>query len=79
MTIALSAELLLKIANSTPKFENECIGLKDDLLELGKTFNSKIEAEKMDFAKVPFCNVGLILQRRVAHQILLLDKLGSRD
>lgn len=43
--IALSCELLLNIAGSRKRFENECLGLKDDLLELGKVFNSKIDDE----------------------------------
>ena len=27
------------------RFENECNGLKDDLLQLGKIYNSKIDDE----------------------------------
>mmetsp|Transcript_28400 Transcript_28400/g.43004 ORF Transcript_28400/g.43004 Transcript_28400/m.43004 type:complete len:287 (-) Transcript_28400:20-880(-) len=46
MSIALSAELLMKIANSRKRFENECNGLKDELLELGKMYNSKIDDEE---------------------------------
>jgi hypothetical protein len=44
--IALSCELLVNIATSRKRFENECMGLKDELLELGKVFNSKIDDEK---------------------------------
>mmetsp|Transcript_13249 Transcript_13249/g.20706 ORF Transcript_13249/g.20706 Transcript_13249/m.20706 type:complete len:251 (+) Transcript_13249:1675-2427(+) len=46
MSIALSAELLMNIANSRKRFENECNGLKDDLLELGRMYNSKIDDEE---------------------------------
>ena len=46
MSIALAAELLMNIANSRKRFENECNGLKDDLLELGKIYNSKIDDEE---------------------------------
>ena len=46
MSIALSCELLIIIANSRKRFDNECNGLKDDLLELGKIYNSKIDDEE---------------------------------
>ena len=46
MNIALSAELLTKIANSREKFKNECTGLKEQILDLGKTYISKITDEK---------------------------------
>ena len=46
MSIALSAELLSLIASSRKRFENECNRLKDDLLELGKTFNGKIDEDQ---------------------------------
>lgn len=45
LCIALSAELLTKIANSRKKFTNECNGLKARLLALGKMYNSKIDDE----------------------------------
>jgi hypothetical protein len=45
MSLALSAELLSLIAASRKRFENECNALKDELLELGKMFNSKIDDE----------------------------------
>jgi len=41
-TIALAAELLIKIAFARRKFENECIKIKGKLLSLGKIFSSKI-------------------------------------
>jgi len=46
MSIALSAELLMNIASSRKRFENECNLLKADLLELGKIYISKIADEK---------------------------------
>jgi|TARA_B110000285_G_C15135553_1_gene626609 hypothetical protein len=44
--ITLSCELLLIIGSSRKRFENECISLRDDLLELGKVFNGKIEDQE---------------------------------
>ena len=43
--IALSAEILDAIAKSRKRFENQCMNLKDDLLDLGKYYNSKIDDE----------------------------------
>ena len=46
MTIALAAEILNHIGTSRRKFENECVKVRTQLLELGKMFSSKIEDEK---------------------------------
>lgn len=46
MTIALAAELLNSIAEARRKFENECVKVRTQLLNLGKMFSSKIEDEK---------------------------------
>lgn len=46
MSIALAAELLQKIANSRRKFENECVKVRNQLLELGKMYSRKIEDER---------------------------------
>ena len=43
MSIALSAELCDKICNSRECYENTAKDLRDQLLELGMTFESKIE------------------------------------
>mgnify|MGYP000923922538 CR=1 FL=1 len=43
MSLALSAELCDKISKSRAKFENDARDLKEELLELGKTFESKID------------------------------------
>ena len=43
MSIALSAELCDKISNARAKFYNDAKDLRDDILELGKIFESKIE------------------------------------
>ena len=46
MSIALSAEILGIIASSRKRFENECEGLKGDLLDLGKVYNEKIDEDE---------------------------------
>jgi hypothetical protein len=46
MSIALSAELLMNIANSRKRFENECNLLKANLLELGQIYILKIQDEE---------------------------------
>ena len=38
MSIALSAELCSKISNAREKFKNDASGLRDDILDLGATF-----------------------------------------
>ena len=38
MSIALSAELCDKISNAREKFKNDAKGLRDDILDLGATF-----------------------------------------
>jgi hypothetical protein len=43
MSIALSAELCDKISNAREKFKNDAKGLRDDILDLGATFEDKIE------------------------------------
>lgn len=43
MSIALTAELLEKIANSRGKFQNKCQVIKQEILELGKVYNEKIQ------------------------------------
>jgi len=49
MCIALSSELLTKVANCKKKFENACTNLKEDLLNLGMKYISKIEEEEYFF------------------------------
>jgi hypothetical protein len=46
MSIVLAAELLTKIGESRKRFENDCLSVKRELLELGKVFNSKIDDEE---------------------------------
>ena len=46
MSITLTCEILEKIAANRKKFENRCNGMKEELLELGKVFNSKIDDEE---------------------------------
>ena len=46
MSIALAAEILNNIAQYRRKFENECLKIKGELLELGRMYSSKIEDEK---------------------------------
>ena len=43
MSIALSAELCDKISKSRARFENDARDLRENLLMLGFTFESKIE------------------------------------
>jgi len=43
MSIALSAQLLERISISKKRFESQCKDKKDSILELGKTFNQKID------------------------------------
>lgn len=45
MSIALAAEVLITIANSRRKFENECSKIRQLLLNLGKMYTSKISNE----------------------------------
>ena len=45
MSIALSADLLTKIAISRRRYTDQCLNLKNDILALGKVFNAKIEDE----------------------------------
>lgn len=45
MSIALTADLLTKIAESRKIFKDQCLGMLDDLLNLGKVYNAKIEDE----------------------------------
>lgn len=45
MSIALTADLLTKIAMGRRRFLDECTNLKNDILALGKVFNAKIEDE----------------------------------
>lgn len=45
MSIALSAELLGEIGKQRKRFANQCRGLREQLLELGKVYNSKITNE----------------------------------
>lgn len=47
MSIALSAELCDKISIAREKFKNDAKGLKDDILDLGATFEQKIEDQKI--------------------------------
>jgi hypothetical protein len=42
MSIALAAEILDNVAESRRKFENECVKIRTQLLELGKMYSSKI-------------------------------------
>lgn len=46
MTIALAADLLDNIGEKCKKLENECIRVKNDILELGRLFTSKIDDEE---------------------------------
>jgi hypothetical protein len=46
MSIALTADLLTKIASGRRRFLDECTNLKNDILALGKVFNAKIEDEE---------------------------------
>lgn len=46
LSIALSADILTKIAFSRRRFQDQCLRLKDDILQLGKVFNAKIENEE---------------------------------
>jgi hypothetical protein len=46
MVIALTSELLMKIAHNKKRFENQCNNLKDEVMELGKQYNLKIEDEE---------------------------------
>lgn len=46
MTICLAAELLNVIAKNRRKFDNESKLIKDELLELGRMYSSKIEDEE---------------------------------
>ena len=43
MSIALTADLLTAISNNRSRFAARCKNLKQDLLQLGKVFNSKLE------------------------------------
>ena len=43
MSIALSSELLSNIGRSKERYKEQCESVKDELLELGLVFNSKIE------------------------------------
>ena len=45
MSIALSADLLMRIANKRRRFADECMNLKKSILDLGKVYNEKIEDE----------------------------------
>jgi hypothetical protein len=45
MSIALSADLLMRIANKRRRFADECMNLKNSILDLGKVYNEKIEDE----------------------------------
>lgn len=45
MSIALTADLLTKIAVSRRRYTDQCLNLKNDILSLGKVFNAKIEDE----------------------------------
>jgi hypothetical protein len=45
MSIALTADILTKIAKSRRRFQDKCTNLKDATLALGKVFNNKIEDE----------------------------------
>lgn len=45
MSIALTADLLTKIAQKRKRFADRCLNLKNDILNLGKFFNAKIEDE----------------------------------
>ena len=47
MSIALTADILTKIAKSRRRFQDKCTNLKDATLALGKVFNGKIEDESM--------------------------------
>lgn len=46
MSIALSVEILNKIASARRKYENECLKLKDYLMLMGKMYSSKIEDQR---------------------------------
>ena len=46
MSIALTCELLSIIGESRKRFENESKKIGEDLLELGKMYNSKVEDER---------------------------------
>jgi hypothetical protein len=46
MVISLTSELLMKIAQNKKRFENQCNNLKDEVMELGKQYNLKIEDEE---------------------------------
>ena len=46
MVIALTSELLIKIANNKKRFENQCNNLKAEVMELGKQYNLKNEDEE---------------------------------
>lgn len=45
MTISLACEILDNIIHERKKFDNECIKVKNGLLELGKMYTNKIEDE----------------------------------
>ncbi len=45
MTIALAAELLETIGEKCKKVENECVRVRNEILELGRMITSKIEDE----------------------------------
>ena len=44
MSIALSCELLDNIGSKKAQFAEKCTEIKDNLLELGKVFNSRIDS-----------------------------------
>jgi len=46
LTIALSAEILKKIAFSRRKFENECLKIQEQLMHLGKMYSMKIDDQR---------------------------------
>jgi hypothetical protein len=46
MSIVLAAELLDTVGSCCRKFENECNRIKSELLELGRTYTSKVEDEE---------------------------------
>lgn len=46
LSISLSAEILLTVAKSRKRFENECMKIYRGLMELGKMYISKVSNEK---------------------------------
>lgn len=46
MSIALSSDLLTKIGNKRRRFNDDCLNLKQRILDLGKVFNGKIDDEE---------------------------------